>query len=36
MTDPVQHDKWRDGDFHLISSDRIKFSVPSYHLQSAS
>lgn len=31
-----QHHKWNDGDLEVISSDNIKFCVPSYLLQAAS
>jgi hypothetical protein len=32
VTDDIQ---WTDGDFQLVSSDRVLFRVPSYHLFSA-
>lgn len=33
---PQQHEEWTDGDFELISSDNVKFCVPTYLLQAAS
>lgn len=31
-----QHDKWKDGDFQVISDDDVLFRVPTYLLQAAS
>lgn len=32
----TQYDKWKDGDFEVVSSDNVKFCVPTYLLQAAS
>lgn len=35
--DPLaEHDKWKDGDFEVISSDNVRFRVPTYLRQAAS
>jgi hypothetical protein len=28
-------DVWKNGDFEVISSDNVRFMIPSYHLYSA-
>lgn len=33
---PIQHTKWTQGDFELVSSDGVMFSIDTFHLQSAS
>lgn len=33
---PTQDETWKDGDFEVISSDNVRFCVPTYLLQTAS
>lgn len=31
----TDHEDWTEGDFEVITADKVRFRVPSYHLFSA-